>query len=253
MKVFGKEIKFDASLELPSWLKNLKAKKGADPKDSVKPKPEKKPFFDQASGKAIGELLEDEEIKKKVIASVSVFLLLVLMTYFFLLSPKAEEIEREEARYAQLKKMRQELATTTRNLELQQLKMEELRLEMKRVQSFFHSEEELDELYKMLSTSAQNNALRIESFSKRPPSPVYEKNVGKKRKKTDVLYIKRPVEMRLSGGYQAYVRFREDLANLKKAVNTESERMETINDKPGEVNVIVTFFTYELPENKEKS
>jgi Tfp pilus assembly protein PilO len=238
---------------LASLHTRISSKKMDKPKEVVAeagPERDKKKSATSEFGKGVLELLQEEDVKKKALLFLVGIIGAILASYFLVLSPVSADIDRLEGKQRKLKAFRNELVQLKGDLDVQQALMGPLKKELRRAEAMFITEDELDSFYKSVSESASNSGLKIMSFEKMAPSPVYSESVGKKRKKTELLYLKTPVRMKVTGGYMAYLKFREDLAKSEKVVNTQSENIALSSSKLGDVVVTDIFYTYSVPSEK---
>jgi Tfp pilus assembly protein PilO len=151
--------------------------------------------------------------------------------------------------------MRSEIAQINGKLDIEAILLEEKRREYEKVTRIFHSESELEELYESISKLAIRYGLKVAGFSRKKPEAIYEVIIQKSKKKKKrknrnrkVTHYKMKVNINMSGNYLSYMKFRNGLAELRKAVNTEEEIININNeDGGGNVKIHVVLSTYRLP------
>ena len=203
-------------------------------------------------GKGVSELFKDEGVKRKAVIFLAWVLVVSVVSYMFVLSPISNDIDGLESKQKKLKIYSKDLAQVKGDLDIQSALMEALKRDLVLAEAIFISEDELDSFYKSVSESASDSGLKILSFEKLPPVPVYSDSIGKKRKKTELLYMKTPVKIKVTGSYAAYLKFRKDLAEMEKVVNTQSEDIALSSGKSGELVVTDVFYTYSTSKAKAK-
>ena len=226
--------------------------------------------MDMDLGQLIGKLFNKggddsspADAKTKLIAIAVMLILLIGSFLYFFLLPQYKKVEEMQGKADRLPDVQTELG----NLAVARKKANENMLAtMAQVETFadmFHSEQDLEALYRELSTIALTNGLTITNVKKLENVPVYEvekeskkKKKKKKKKKDDqlVAYTHVPVQLDFTGFYLNYIGFRNDLAAMEKLININSESiriLETENSE-GEVVIQATLSTYRMPEPQEK-
>ncbi len=105
---------------------------------------------------------------------------------------------------------------------------------------------------------ALSNQLMVSKLEKVGETPVFEvqKGSGSKKKSTKdevkkVAYYEFKVRFEISGNYSNYTKFRKGMAELKKIINIDVEKIIVLESKTkkGEVKVSATLATYRFPVN----
>ena len=224
--------------------------------------------MDMDLGQLIGKLFNKggddsspADAKTKLIAIAVVLILLIGSFLYFFLLPQYKKVEEMQGKADRLPDVQMELG----NLAVARKKANENMLAtMAQVETFadmFHSEQDLEALYRELSTIALTNGLTITNIKKLENVPVYEvekeSKKKKKKKKKDaqvIAYTHVPVQLDFTGFYLNYIGFRNELAAMEKLININSESiriLETENSE-GEVVIQATLSTYRMPEPQEK-
>ncbi len=150
----------------------------------------------------------------------------------------------------------------------------------KRYQSvtrLFHTDQELEDLYRRLSTLALQHGLMISKVIKGVETPIYGETIavenspddenpegfdvpvepeldeeGNRVHKEPPLYYRIKVVFQILGRYPAYVAFRRDLANEQKIVNIDSELIgagedaEANKNERGRIKIVLGLSTYRI-------
>jgi Tfp pilus assembly protein PilO len=202
---------------------------------------------------------------------VALILVLYLVLYYF---PAKGESDLKEMQVAQIPVLRQEIAMLESELETEKKNLEQARDRYRELTGLFHTQQELEGLYRDISTIALRNGLTITSLNKGEQSAVYQaaplninseigldpsmqsqvaspvdpmENLGEEN--LPVAYYKIPMSIEMIGGYPRYVLFRKSLAEMKKLVNIDEEKVVVLDDEdsPGKIKVSATLSTYRLP------
>lgn len=202
---------------------------------------------------------------------VGLILVLYLVLYYF---PARGESELKEMQVGQIPVLRQEIAMLESELETENQNLEKARDRYKQLTGLFHTQQELEGLYRDISTIALRNGLTITNLKKGEQSAVYQKaplienpdmpmdlsvqsqnlapvdpmgNSGEEN--LSVAYYKIPMSIEMTGAYPRYVLFRKSLAEMKKMVNIDEEKVVVLDeqDLPGKIKVSATLSTYRMP------
>ena len=119
-------------------------------------------------------------------------------------------------------------------------KIIKLNPEYKNYSTLFHSKEEVEGLYEVLSEFADANGLVISKLSKGTPKAVTKatalaaasKKKKKKTKKTKpgaaVAYYKIPVNFQIRGGFLGYIKFKRAISLSNKMLNFDKESIKVL-------------------------
>ena len=134
----------------------------------------------------------------------------------------------------------------------------------------FHTGKELDDLYRHISMLALTNQLMVSKIDKQGEEPVFEIEQPQQQANEDgltndalvegesipkkVAYYEFKVRFEISGNYANYTSFRKGLAQLKKIINIEQEKIIVLQSetKKGEVKVTAILAIYRLPANESE-
>jgi len=213
--------------------------------------------------------------------AIAAGLVLALLAYvFFIYLPQQKELDDKNFKISQIETMRQEIITLQQEKMLEAENLTKANARYKELTSLFHTEQELEELYRQISTIALTNGLVIANLKKgeeeavaevaseqtddpnaqgmdtgmqagmEPPpteSMGMEGEEGKKAKK--IAFYKIPMYVEINGSYLKYVKFRESLATIQKLVNIDKENINVIADSKGKVSIKATLSTFRMPSS----
>jgi len=213
--------------------------------------------------------------------AIAAGLVLALLAYvFFIYLPQQKELDDKNFKISQIETMRQEIITLQQEKMLEAENLTKANARYKELTSLFHTEQELEELYRQISTIALTNGLVIANLKKgeeeavaevaseqtddpnaqgmntgmqagmEPPpteSMGMEGEEGEKAKK--IAFYKIPMYVEINGSYLKYVKFRESLATIQKLVNIDKENINVIADSKGKVSIKATLSTFRMPSS----
>lgn len=169
---------------------------------------------------------------------------------YFLLAPLFNEVSSLEAKLRDQNTKLNEIATRTGQVDIAKVNLEQLQVKSKQALRYFYTTAELDDLFKSLSEVAGRNSLKVISFAKKKPRPVYLEQKNRKNK-PEPIYYERAILISLEGDFVSFLRFRNAIAKLDQIVDTAKEKIRLVElaDKPGSVSIELTLRTYSLEEN----
>jgi len=203
-----------------------------------------------------------------ILAGASVVLIIVLYV-FFVYIPTQEELRIKEEKISQLDIMRIEVDVLSGKIEKAKIELADAKKKYESLTQLFHSDKELEDLYRHISQLSLMHQLMISKLEKAGETPVFESihpnenqndlqnndydpaaQEEKKRKK--VAYYEFKVKFEISGNYANYTKFRKGMADLKKIININEEQIIVLESETakGEVKVSATLATYRLPANE---
>ena len=212
--------------------------------------------------------------------AIAAGLVLALLAYvFFIYLPQQKELDDKNFKISQIETMRQEIITLQQEKMLEAENLNKANARYKELTSLFHTEQELEDLYRHISTIALTNGLVIANLKKgeeeavaevaseqtddpnaqgmdpgmqagmEPPPPIESMGIegeeGEKAKK--IAFYKIPMYVEINGSYLKYVKFRESLATIQKLVNIDKENINVIADSKGKVSIKATLSTFRMP------
>ena len=209
----------------------------------------------------------------KIILAAVVALALIGSYLYFIYLPTVEANKIKEAKIAQIESLQDEIMTLSLGISEAKIKLTEAQTRHKKLTNLFHTDQELEELYRQISLLALSNQLLISKLEKEGESPVVEVTaLGSDEVsasndndnfddwtdddegdvvKQKVAYYEFKVKFEISGNYANYTKFRKSLAELKKIININKEIITVLQkeDSRGEVSVEAVLATYRLPAN----
>jgi Tfp pilus assembly protein PilO len=204
---------------------------------------------------------------KVIVAGVSVALIVVLYVVFIYI-PTQEELRVKEEKIAQIGIMQIEVDVLSSKIEKAKMEFLDAKKQYESLTQLFHTDKELEDLYRHISQLSLMNQLMISKLEKAGEMPVFESvksdenqddfqngdydpasQEAQKRKK--VAYYEFKVKFEISGNYANYTKFRKGMAELKKIININEEQIIVLESETakGEVKVSATLATYRLPAN----
>lgn len=171
-----------------------------------------------------GEPKESIFKKPSVIMIISALFLIIclLITHFYYFNPK---IKNFRMLIAQQNQMNNEINQTKPMLITLQKKVEELTVERNTTAKLFVSEQEVEELYQLISFSALRNKLVLGNLNRGKEEVIYED-----AKKTIVDFKKISVKFSIDGTFSTYMSLRKEIAELDKNVYFEKETIRRNED-----------------------
>jgi len=221
-----------------------------------------KNLFSKKGAKGANTGIADSPYAKIIIASIVVLLVIILYVVYVYL-PMQEKLQKQQEQISQISNLKNDIAILSTRITKADIKFKDAQKNYNLKTKLFHTEKELEDLYRhisMLALSNQLMVLKIESMGKKP---IYEvqKEPSKKAKDKNkevskkVAYYEFKLAFEISGNYANYTNFRKGMAELKKIINIEEEKvvvLETEN-KQGEVKVSAILATYRMPTEDEEN
>lgn len=185
---------------------------------------------------------------------------LASFVYFYYL-PQHRQVQEMRSKVEQLPDLSREIADLSLALNKSQAKLMDARQRYEELTRLFHTERELEDLYRHISTIALTNGLTITGINRQKEMPVYEASNAKAKgvqegakagagQGAQVAYYRVPMKVDFSGPYLNYIRFRAGLAAIKKLVNIDFETIRVVTSEGGKtgVNINAVISTYRMPE-----
>ena len=159
---------------------------------------------------------------------------------------------------AQLDKMittKEETKKFINDIKIAKSKIKKMKPEYEQYSTLFHSREEVEGLYQILSEFAAMNNLVISRLEKKKiqevsKSQAIAKASGKKQKKKakkkkatkqSIAYYKIPVEFEIKGNFLGYIKFKRQISLSQKMLNFDKESIKVIKgDSTGAINATGT-------------
>ena len=186
-----------------------------------------------------GEPKESIFKKPSVIMIMSALFLIIclLITHFYYFNPKIKNLK---MLIAQQNQMNSEINQTKPMLITLQKKVDELTIERNTTAKLFVSEQEVEELYQLISFSALRNKLVLGNLNRGKEETIYED-----AQKTIVDFKKISVKFSINGTFSTYMSLRKEIADLDKNVYFEKETI--IRNEDGTIKADVELSMLKMP------
>ena len=186
-----------------------------------------------------GEPKESIFKKPSVIMIMSALFLIIclLITHFYYFNPKIKNLK---MLIAQQNQMNSEINQTKPMLITLQKKVDELTIERNTTAKLFVSEQEVEELYQLISFSALRNKLVLGNLNRGKEETIYED-----AQKTIVDFKKISVKFSIDGTFSTYMSLRKEIADLDKNVYFEKETI--IRNEDGTIKADVELSMLKMP------
>ena len=157
-----------------------------------------------------------------IVAVVGIFIL----SYFFLIKPvftKQENMILDKyEKLSETDKMNSQINALTK-------KVEELEMEREEKFKLFVSEQEVEELYQLISFSALRNQLKVIKLIRGEEEAIRENDSADETLPVD--YYKIYVEYDIEGKFPNYLKLKEEIAELDKLIVFEKEEVKTTESR----------------------
>jgi Tfp pilus assembly protein PilO len=213
----------------------------------------------------------NENPYSKVIGAGAGVMLIVVLYIFFIYIPTQEELEIKEEKISQIEIMRIEVDVLSNKIEKAKIELADDKKRYESLTQLFHTDKELEDLYRHISQLSLMNQLMISKLEKAGEMPVFESTqtdenqddiqngnydpaAQGEQKRKKVAYYEFKVKFEISGNYANYTKFRKGMAELKKIININEEQIVVLESETakGEVKVSATLATYRLPANDDE-
>ena len=186
-----------------------------------------------------GEPKESIFKKPSVIMIMSALFLIIclLITHFYYFNPKIKNLK---MLIAQQNQMNSEINQTKPMLITLQKKVDELTIERNTTAKLFVSEQEVEELYQLISFSALRNKLVLGNLNRGKEETIYED-----AQKTIVDFKKISVKFSIDGTFSTYMSLRKEIADLDKNVYFEKETI--MRNEDGTIKADVELSMLKMP------
>ena len=186
-----------------------------------------------------GEPKESVFKKPSVIMIMSALFLIIclLITHFYYFNPQIKNLK---MLIAQQNQMNSEINQTKPMLITLQKKVDELTIERNTTAKLFVSEQEVEELYQLISFSALRNKLVLGNLNRGKEETIYED-----AQKTIVDFKKISVKFSIDGTFSTYMSLRKEIADLDKNVYFEKETI--IRNEDGTIKADVELSMLKMP------
>ncbi len=219
-----------------------------------------KNLFAKKGSKGASSILTDNPYAKIIIAGILVLLVIILYVVFVYM-PMQEKLEQQQRQISQVNNLKNDIAVLSVRITKEEIKLEAAKKDFNSRTKLFHTDKELEDLYRHISMLALSNQLMVSKLEKVDETPVFEVQKGSTSKKKSaknkvkkVAYYEFKVRFEINGNYYNYTKFRKGMAELKKIINIDVEEIIVLESKTkkGEVKVSTTLSTYRLPANESE-
>ena len=176
----------------------------------------------KAAGSSEAKTIKDYLGLIIIVAVVCIFIL----SYFFLIKPvftKQENLILDKYnKLSETDKMNSQINALTK-------KVEELEMEREEKFKLFVSEQEVEELYQLISFSALRNQLKVIKLIRGEEEAIRESDSANKKLPID--YYKIYVEYDIEGKFPNYLKLKAEIAELDKLIVFEKEEVKTTESR----------------------
>ena len=176
----------------------------------------------KAAGSGEAKTIKDYLSLIIIVAVVCIFIL----SYFFLIKPvftKQENMILDKyEKLSETDKMNSQINALTK-------KVEELEMEREEKFKLFVSEQEVEELYQLISFSALRNQLKVIKLIRGEEEAIRENDSADETLPVD--YYKIYVEYDIEGKFPNYLKLKEEIAALDKLIVFEKEEVKTTESR----------------------
>ena len=176
----------------------------------------------KAAGSGEAKTIKDYLSLIIIVAVVCIFIL----SYFFLIKPvftKQENMILDKyEKLSETDKMNSQINALTK-------KVEELEMEREEKFKLFVSEQEVEELYQLISFSALRNQLKVIKLIRGEEEAIRESDSANKKLPVD--YYKIYVEYDIEGKFPNYLKLKQEIAELDKLIVFEKEEVKTTESR----------------------
>ena len=178
--------------------------------------------------------------------------------YFFYL-PEQKRIQEMQALINSISEIRQETIELQRQILEKTAELDAGNARFDELNRLFHDKQELEDLYRNISLLALTYELLVAKLEKGTEKPVFAEKPPISQgeglpEKREVAFYQIEVHFEFMGNYMNYTLFRRDLAQQKKIINIEKERITVRTGGPesesdGMVNIVTTLSTFRFPNS----
>ena len=191
---------------------------------------------------------------KQLVIGILIALLIGAYLYFFYI-PEQKRISEMQAMIDSTDQIRAEILSLDQQILKNQTTLNEGNARFDELNRLFHNKQELEDLYRNISLLALTYELLVAKLEKGNEVPVFsdkppiDQGEGVPSKK-EVAFYKISVQFEFVGDYLSYTNFRRDLAQQKKIINIEREKITVRtgeDESSGVVDIVTTLSTYRFP------
>jgi Tfp pilus assembly protein PilO len=172
--------------------------------------------------------------------------------YFLYYQPQTQKIQQKEMELANMQNMQNILNAKNRKIVELKQDLSKLEKQVSELSPLFHSKNEVEQLFQLISMQAMENNLLISSIKKEKEKIIYmpqsPEDVKEKRAKK-ISHTIVPLSFSISGDYINFMNFKSFLSKGNKIINYTKENIEK-GKQGGSVSVDATIHTYRIPDIK---
>jgi len=219
-----------------------------------------KSLFSKKTSKGAPSILVSNPYAKIIISGIFVLLVIILYVVFVYV-PMQEKLEEQQRKISQVHNLKNDIAVLSVRITKAEIKLEAAKKDFNSRTKLFHTDKELEDLYRHISMLALSNHLMVSKLEKVGEKPIFEvdetepsKRKNTKDKVKKAVYYEFKVKFEINGNYSDYTKFRKGLAELEKFINIDVEKIIVLESKTkkGDVKVSATLATYRLPANESE-
>ena len=220
-------------------------------------------------------------VSKIMVVIVLVLVIIGLYVFYFYL-PAREDLRIKKTKISQIETMQFEISELSSSIDKAKSDLIAAEKNYEKLTKLFHTDKELEDLYRSISMLALSNQLMVAKIEKGDERPIFEVDVidsqsfefdensfnleseenpdmmemeieGESARKK-VAFYEFTVNLEISGNYVNFTNFRRGLTDLKKIININKERIVVMESetRKGDVKVIATIATFRLPANESE-
>jgi Tfp pilus assembly protein PilO len=249
-----------------------------------------KDLFSKGKSEGGGSLLKGPYVKI-VVAGIAAFAILLMYIFLFYM-PAKNELTGKELKVAQIEELKLEVLELSNKVTSEQVALNEAKTTFDKLQSMFHTNTEIEELYRQISTIALTERLLISKLGKLERSPIIvaeesqdlgsdnegqyneESDEGQYNEESDegqyneyneesdsgsnkekqVAFYDFKIILNISGNYSKYLKFRRQISELKKLIIVIQEDIIVLKseNRKGDVKATLVIRTYQMPESESE-
>ena len=194
----------------------------------------------------------------QIICGVIVVAFIAAYLYLFYL-PEQKRIRQMQAMIDSTYQIQDEIINLDREISAAQSALDDGNARYEELNRLFHNKQELEDLYRNISLLALTYELLVAKLEKGTEKPVFAEKPPISQgeglpEKREVAFYQIEVHFEFLGDYMNYTLFRRDLAQQKKIINIEKERI-TVRaggseaEPDGMVNIVTTLSTFRFPNS----
>ena len=240
-----------------------------------------KDLFSKGKSEGGGSLLKGPYVKI-VVAGIAAFAILLMYIFLFYM-PAKNELTGKELKVAQIEELKLEVLELSNKVTSEQVALNEAKTTFDKLQSMFHTNTEIEELYRQISTIALTERLLISKLGKLERSPIFvaeesqdlgsdnegqyneesdegqyneynEESDSGSNKEKQVAFYDFKIILNISGNYSKYLKFRRQISELKKLIIVIQEDIIVLKseNRKGDVKATLVIRTYQMPESESE-